>query len=494
MYFEKSRILQHLCIFLIFCFLNGQIVFAQPTVEATDDDVAISKNSTVTIDVLANDVCNNCNVVIVDQPAFGTALVNGSANVIYTPNLNYVGVDEFVYSIANNIGNVDEAKVTIYVGLEAISDYVEIEPQTIVTISPLDNDSYFNGMLSLSIVEGPTNGIAEVNGSEITYQHTTVPDLTGYDSLRYRITDDIIGDFSEAYIYIGGGIAFSRISGYVFKDENDNCIREVGETKIQNVKIQIQPGDMYAITNEEGYYDIIVKDAGTYTVTPLPINDNWSYDCFSSQEIQIINAGEIAENVDFPANALIECPVMELSLTNSILRRCETSYYQVTYCNEGTIDALNSYIEINLEEDLSLVDSDVDYTEDNGVYTFEIGDVAFGDCGQFYIETEVNCDAVLGSTVCTEAVIYPNEPCVEPSGEWDGSSLVLDGECLGTMMRFVLTNEGEAMEDSTKCRIFIDNVLSMDYKLKLGAGEQDIKDTLTMILNPMERDRSTKTR
>ena len=54
-------------------------------------------------------------VTIVDQPAHGTVTVDQDGNVVYTPDEDYDGDDEFTYEICDPDGDCSQATVTVRV-------------------------------------------------------------------------------------------------------------------------------------------------------------------------------------------------------------------------------------------------------------------------------------------------------------------------------------------------------------------------------------------
>jgi hypothetical protein len=85
--------------------------------DAMDDSATTTKNTPVTIDVLANDSDpdgDSLTVASVTQPFNGSATTNGS-NVTYTPNANFVGTDSFTYTASDGHGGTATANVTVFV-------------------------------------------------------------------------------------------------------------------------------------------------------------------------------------------------------------------------------------------------------------------------------------------------------------------------------------------------------------------------------------------
>ena len=81
---------------------------------AADDRVETSRNTPVTIDVLANDTPNGATPTVVTAPLNGTAVVNPDGTIEYTPNTGFKGVDTLVYELCN-AGGCATATVSIEV-------------------------------------------------------------------------------------------------------------------------------------------------------------------------------------------------------------------------------------------------------------------------------------------------------------------------------------------------------------------------------------------
>ena len=81
---------------------------------AADDRVETSRNTPVTIDVLANDTPNGATPTVVTAPLNGTAVVNTDGTIEYTPNTGFKGVDTLVYELCN-AGGCATATVSIEV-------------------------------------------------------------------------------------------------------------------------------------------------------------------------------------------------------------------------------------------------------------------------------------------------------------------------------------------------------------------------------------------
>ncbi len=86
--------------------------------DAKDDSATTPRNTPVDVNVVANDTDpdgDSLTVTDVTAPKNGTATNNGDGTVTYTPAAGYTGDDEFRYTITDNRGGTDTAKVKVKV-------------------------------------------------------------------------------------------------------------------------------------------------------------------------------------------------------------------------------------------------------------------------------------------------------------------------------------------------------------------------------------------
>jgi hypothetical protein len=156
----------------------------------------------IAIPVLANDSDPDGAIVaatltIVTGPTNGTITINTTTGeIVYTPNLNFNGVETLVYLICDNDNDCSTATVTITVTPVndppvAVDDAATTGEDTPVTISVLLNDFDVDGdPLTLISTTTPAGGIIVVNlDSSLTY--TPNPDFSGVDTFTYQISDSL---------------------------------------------------------------------------------------------------------------------------------------------------------------------------------------------------------------------------------------------------------------------------------------------------------------
>jgi len=101
--------------------LNGEIGPLPPM--ARDDHETTAINTPVTINVIENDFDpNGDNLTIIDltKPTSGSVVKNADQTVTYTPDDNFLGKDQFQYTISDGRGGEDTA--TVYISTVIIND------------------------------------------------------------------------------------------------------------------------------------------------------------------------------------------------------------------------------------------------------------------------------------------------------------------------------------------------------------------------------------
>ncbi len=363
-----------------------------------------------------------------------TNLIIGSASLLIKMSLNDPDSLDFV-----KLGDAN----TIFNGLAKTSDggfftcgTKEIGANVNLFVSKFDEDG---GLIwerdfgtggpefGEAVVEAPDGG-AVVAGEKYPY-------LSGNAHYAYLVKTDP-----------DGNIFTDQISGNVFHDFNDNCTKDVPtEPGLQDWIIKVtKPGefDRYAVSDANGFYKTQV-DTGTYQVQLYRPNAYWQLFCQPNGYTTTLTDFYDTATVNIPVKAKFACAWMRVDVVTPVLVRCEQNEYAVSYCNEGTIPAVNAKVEVTLDEGVNYLSSSVPATLVGGsTYSFDLGFVANGQCGSFTVNTFLDCDTELGATRCVTAHAYPDTFCKMAFPDWDGSILEATGKCDSGKVQFTLTNVG----------------------------------------------------
>ncbi|MBK9337780.1 MAG: hypothetical protein IPM98_14975 [Lewinellaceae bacterium] len=253
----------------------------------------------------------------------------------------------------------------------------------------------------------------------------------------------------------------ANIEGHVLADWNTNCTKEASDDGLINTVIRITDAagdEFFAYSNADGFYRVELYP-GTYTVTVEPANSLWT-PCQASYTLTV-NPNQTVER-DFLLQPEAICPAMTVDISTPLLRRCFNSNYSVFYCNQGTAAATDAYIEIQFDPFLSVNSASIGYTNlGNNLYRFDLGTVPFNTCGSFWVSVLVGCNATLGQTHCSEAVIYPTGACEPANPLWSGASLQVQAECNTDSLEFAIQNIGSGTSGPLEYVIIEDAVMLM---------------------------------
>ncbi len=269
-----------------------------------------------------------------------------------------------------------------------------------------------------------------------------------------------------------GNIYSSVITGNIHHDAETDCQPDPAEPGLSNWLVQATGNPSFAtLTDSLGNF-LLPLDTGSYEVTLTPPSPYWGV-CNSPVNVEVTAFYDTTE-LDFPVQAILECPYLEVSITAPFLRRCFDNAYYVQYCNYGTADAPNAFLEVTLDPYLSYVSSSIPLASQSGnTLSFDLGNVGVNDCGSFQITAYLDCDStVLGQTHCTEAHIFPDSLCLPVNPLWDGSSIETNVFCNGDSITFIITNTGTGeMATPLNYIIIEDEIVLMTNEFQLGTGQ-----------------------
>ncbi|MCP3929167.1 MAG: T9SS type A sorting domain-containing protein [Bacteroidetes bacterium] len=270
-----------------------------------------------------------------------------------------------------------------------------------------------------------------------------------------------------------GNIISNHVNGSVYFDTNNSCEEEEEDIPLRNwlVKVEGTANTYYGTTDAHGHFSILT-DTGAYNVSVLTQNDYW-FPCIDDYNI-ILNDFYDSLNVDFPMQAAIECPMMEVDISTAFLAACSDVNYTVNYCNNGTGTATNVYVQVTLDEELTFHAASIPYGVQDGVtYRFSLGDLSSGDCGSFTINTSLPCEGIAnGQAGLVSAHIYPDTLCFPINPIWDGSSVNVDGVCQPDSLRFKIRNIGDHPMDNHQVYYVVeDEVMFKQDSFRLDEGD-----------------------
>ncbi len=292
-------------------------------------------------------------------------------------------------------------------------------------------------------------------------------------------SDNSIDAFLIKTDSLGNSIT-NELNGKLYFDENLDCVLDGNENGFAQWLIEAKKGDLsyLALTDTLGDYSITL-DTGTYEILVFPVSPYWEV-CDSSFTVNFTNFFE-TQTEDIAAQAIVDCPLLDISIGTTFLRRCFESTYFVQYCNYGTTTAEDANIEIILDPFMEFLSSSITLDAQIGdTLYFNVGDVNIGECGDFNFdilleEPGLPCDSIpLGQTHCVEAYIFPDSLCL-PIEDWSGASVEVDASCDGDSISFYIQNVGTAPTTSNLQYFVIeDDVILYQENFSLEPSENEV--------------------
>ena len=267
---------------------------------AADDSFSVVEDGVLSVPtpgVLSNDSDLNgfaIHVVSHTQPANGTAALNPNGSFTYTPAANYYGSDSFSYTITNDNGRTATATVRLTVlEVNDAPSFTAGADQTVLMNAGAQTATSW----ATAISKGPANEAGQSLTFAVTNNNAALfsaqPAVSADGTLTYTPAPGLSG-IATVTIYLkdnggtaNGGvdrsaektftirvIAYS-IGNWVFRDANNNGIRDFGESGISGVQVALfannagQPSGSAlktTATDAKGDYRFDNLPAGTYIV------------------------------------------------------------------------------------------------------------------------------------------------------------------------------------------------------------------------------------
>jgi hypothetical protein len=161
---------------------------------AAADAAGVEEDSTVSVDVLANDsglADGGITVSVIDGPDHGSATVGADGRITYSPQANYNGPDVVVYQVSDVDGDLASAALTLTVAERndapvapnrSLSTNEDVPLSGLVGASDVDGDP-----LGYTVSADAAHGDVVLGSGSFTY--TPVADYHGPDSFTIGVSD-----------------------------------------------------------------------------------------------------------------------------------------------------------------------------------------------------------------------------------------------------------------------------------------------------------------
>ncbi|MBK8188744.1 MAG: tandem-95 repeat protein [Cellvibrio sp.] len=292
-------------------------------------------------------------VLSVGNATHGTVSINGSGDIIFTPQLNYSGPASFEYTVSDGNGGTDVAKVAIYISPvndapTATGESFSTNEDAALTLTPsqlLTNDSDIEGdVLTISSVQGAVNGTVALVGSNVVF--TPTANYNGPASFTYTVSDGnggsstatvnvTVNSVNDAPSGINQSVSLVEDKAYTFT-LSDFSFSDVDNNSLNAVRITAVPGTGTVFLNNVAITSgttVAVADIVAGRLVYLPsLNSNLS----RTMTFQVQDDGGTANggvNLDQSANVL----TLNITADANDINAGGTSTTQTLALNVGNI-------------------------------------------------------------------------------------------------------------------------------------------------------------
>ncbi len=203
----------------------------------------------------------------------------------------------------------------------------------------------------------------------------------------------------------------SAVCGVIYYDENENCVQDEGERGIANQKILLTPGNHVVFTDEEGKYEAFLP-LGTFDIILEP-SANWSQSCSQGQTSQNINIQELGTSFcgyDFGITATCPSPDLEVEAAITAHRIGFKNLVALTYKNNGTEDATNVQLVLELDPYVVPLASTIPWDSQEGQrLTWTMESVPVGTSQTIYLTDSVAITTPIGQELTLQTKIEGTE-------------------------------------------------------------------------------------
>ena len=260
-----------------------------------------------------------------------------------------------------------------------------------------------------------------------------------------------LGERSEYYTYkqiirynYNDTIQFT-LAGVVYQDVLADC-QYWNEPLLQGWPVKatgLVSGKTYTTTTDaNGQYAFALCLSDTLVEVSLEVPFNYGQTCPTTYPVAFMPGITQLQLQDIAVQLDEECPLLMVDIAAPFLRRCFENDYAISYANLSDQVVEAAHVEVALDPAMTFTTADLPETNlGNNVYSFEVGDLQPGQFGNFHINFDLDCDAELGATHCSEAHIFPDTLC-PVSGNWSGANIEVDGYCENDTIHLILRNTG----------------------------------------------------
>ena len=233
---------------------------------AVNDSGITSPGIPLTMNVRANDPCDDCAFGSLSQPTVGTASVNTNGTVTYISPGAFSGIALFTYTVTKN-GASSSATVTVTVKPDAKNDSISVlANSTNVVIDVLRNDICAD--CTITSRSSPTGGTATISTDKFEIRYDA-PGSGGPFTFTYEITD-VSGETDTATVTVTLAVGptvvndtsstFAGRAVSINTRGNDTCTNSPCV-----IEIASDPGNGFVSLSVSSSYDVVYTPKPSFT-------------------------------------------------------------------------------------------------------------------------------------------------------------------------------------------------------------------------------------
>ena len=232
-----------------------------PVAKDANLNINEDNNLQVNLSSITNDADgDSLTYIIISTPKHGT-LSGDAPNLIYTPDTNFNGSDNFIYKVSD--GSLESKEATINISVNPVNDAPVAENITTTTQNGVEKEITLRGSdvegqnLLYSISQAPSNGTVTMDGNIAKY--TPNRDFNGKDSFKYEVSDGELSGFATVSIDV--------IGKYIYIDDDKKySVIDLGTGDInKTLRLEDNNRSVYIVFTNAGGVD---KDITVNTSAP----------------------------------------------------------------------------------------------------------------------------------------------------------------------------------------------------------------------------------
>ncbi len=224
-------------------------------------------------------------------------------------------------------------------------------------------------------------GLFAINDMQVSYDNYIYLATTGLGILKYA--------------YQLGKPSVLTVS--VFDDLNKDCEKDATESLTKNANVLVNNLQIIPLNSDGEATVYLYKPENTIS---LLYNSELYKTCTDTFKI-LIDTAITNKHLDIPLQTIKYCADPKVNISSLFLRRCFPSSYQGRVCNEGSVEAESTKIEITLDSFLEFNHVDLPVISHIGnTLILDVGKIKSGQCVYYTLSVDVSCEASLGQEHC----------------------------------------------------------------------------------------------